>query len=194
MKPDIGRGNQRTGLCSAYKIYGHRKDPRGTKVSAYAFLGNADEEDKKEALKVTENLCGNMETASSRIENALPESEIYKVVKKFTKMPSVVEGKLAAALNIGENYMSKCHVDNDFYYTTLSCLSPPSKNKNEIIYYYVCPEYKIAVPMRTGDVLLFNPHQTHSVCNPRYCDTLIFSAYVSKKTTLTQTSDVFINH
>ena len=194
LKPDIGRGNQRSGLSSAYKISGWRKNPKGTNVSRYAFLRNAEAKDKEDALKTTEDLCDKMETASSRIGNSLQESDTFKVVKKFTRLPSVVEGKLATAINIGENYWSKCHVDNDFYYTTLSCLAPTGKDTRDIIYYFCNPEYKIAIPMRSGDILLFNPHQTHSVCNPRYKDCLIFSAYVSKKTVLTQTSDVFLNH
>ena len=194
IKPDIGRGNQRSGLSSAYKIYGFRKDPKGTAVSMYAFLPNSDEKDKKEALQIIGRLCEKMEKAASRIGNYLAESKIYKLIQKFAALPSVVQGQLATAMNIGQNYWSKCHVDSDFHYTTLSCLVHPSKGANDVIYYFCNPVYKIAIPMRPGDILLFNPHITHSVCNPRYQGTFIFSAYVSKKTVLSHTSDVFLNH
>ena len=81
IKPDIGRGNQHSGLSSAYKIYGFRKDPKGTAVSMYAFLPNSDEKDKTEALQIIGRLCEKMEKAASRIGNYLAESKIYKLIQ-----------------------------------------------------------------------------------------------------------------
>jgi hypothetical protein len=56
----------------------------------------------------------------------------------------------------GVNYWSRVHINNNFYYTTLSCLSE-DMNYNSILFYFVFPSYIFAVPMRSGDVVCFNP-------------------------------------
>ena len=88
-------------------------------------------------------------------------------------------------LAVGDNYWSKSHIDNDFYFTSLSVLSKQSGDNDKILYYFIFPIYKVMVPMVSGDVLLFNPSITHSCSNPSLPDSYIFSSYVSKKTVFT---------
>jgi hypothetical protein len=49
-------------------------------------------------------------------------------------------------------YWSSIHINTDFYYTTLSCLSE-NTDDNSILFYFVFPFYRVAVPMRSGDVV-----------------------------------------
>ena len=138
-----------------------------------------------------------MEKAARRIGNSLYETGVYEIIQAHSKVPSVgipnnievakrdYNKSMATALAIGENYWSKSHTDNDFYYTVLSALSKHSVDNDKTLYYFIFPKYKIMIPMTSGDVLLFNPLITHSCSNPSITDGYIFSSYVSKKTVLT---------
>ncbi len=198
-KPDVGRGVSNGSVNEAYKIFGYRKDPKSATVGEYAFKKGVDDEEKEEVIEGISKLCFNLEEGSSRIGNGLVESREYKEVQSLTNTPSVTgrngknedDTKLATEFSIGRNYWSKSHVDNDFYFTTLSIVAPDPKNHNDVAYYFVFPQYEIAIPLRSGDILLFNPLLTHSCSNPRFDGTFIFSAYVSNKTVLTQAVNAF---
>ena len=61
--------------------------------------------------------------------------------------------------------------------------APECKNKDEEIFYYIVfPTYKVAVPMRSGDVILFNLKIMHSCSNPKYSGSCIISVYILVKT------------
>lgn len=195
VKPNIGRGKSREGKNNAYKLFGYRKDPKGCGVGQYAFKAKTDNEVQENINAEAASLCQKMEQASSRITNSLPETEIYRKVQTFTDAPTVATNGISTAFSIGRNYWSKSHIDHDYYFTTLSCLSSESSQHKEILYYFIFPEYKVVIPMRSGEVLIFNPLITHSCSNPRFRDAFIFSAYVSTKTVLTKASETFLtNH
>ena len=185
LKPDVGRGDGRSGYNDAYKIYGYRKDPKGKTVKKYSFKGKDKEENTKNEEEVGE-LADRMEAASERISIGLKETEIYDNLKKKIKLPTFRKGRRATAFSIGRNYMSKSHKDLDYYLTTLSALTGSSDCHDAILYYFVFPAYKAVIPIRSGEIIIFNPLAVHSCTNPRYEDSWIFSAYVSAKTVLTQ--------
>jgi hypothetical protein len=155
-------------------------------------------------------LCRDIEVASSRIGNGLPEANAYKNIQDHLNVPSLSslappkkldnttdKGKkagLATALAIGVDYWSKSQTDSDYYFTSLSALSPGSEQHGDDLYYFCFPGYKVAVPIRSGDVILFNPLVTHCCSNPRYRGSYIFSCYVSKKTVLTQAANELDAH
>ena len=136
-----------------------------------------------------------MERASRRIGNSLFETGEYEIIQSHSSVPSVGVPRnaedtkrkvpMATTLAVGENYWSKSHTDQDFYFTSLSVLSKHSRDNNKTLYYFIFPMFKIMVPMVSGDVLLFNPAIIHSCSNPSLHDSYIFSSYVSKKTVLT---------
>ena len=88
-------------------------------------------------------------------------------------------------LAVGDKYWSKSHIDNDFYFTSLSVLSKQSGDNDKILYYFIFPMFKLMVPMASGDVFLFNPAITHSCSNPSLPDSYIFLSYISMTTVLT---------
>jgi hypothetical protein len=57
---------------------------------------------------------------------------------------------------VGVDCWSSIHINNDFYYTNLSCLSD-NMDDNSILFYFVFPSYRVAVPIRSGDDVCFNP-------------------------------------
>jgi predicted peroxiredoxin len=82
---------------------------------------------------------------------------------------------------VGVDYWSRIHIDNDFYYTTLSCVSE-NMDDNSILFYFVFPSYIVDVPMRSGDVVCFYPLIYHCCNDPTKHGVKIFSCYVSAKT------------
>ena len=90
----------------------------------------------------------NIEMAARRIGYSLYETGVYENIQAHCNVPAVGVPKLtedykkrksfATALAIGgENYWSKSHIDNDFYFTSLSVLSKQSIDSNKILYYFV---------------------------------------------------------
>ena len=74
---------------------------------------------------------------------------------------------LATQFSIGLEYWSCCHSDEDFFYTTLSCLSDNPDDFGEVLYYFVFPKWGVAVPLRSGETLAFNPLEEHCCTNFR---------------------------
>ena len=118
--------------------------------------------------------------------------QLHKV-RSVIKLPLVGNQKeigIATQFSIGLNYWSPVHTDDDFFYTILSCLCSSDADDNEILYYFYFPDYGIKIPLRSGDIIVFNPLIRHCCSNPRQRDAYIFSAYVSEKTVNYQAKDV----
>ena len=93
-------------------------------------------------------------------------------------------GGQATAFSIGKNYHSRCHIDSDMYYTMLTVCGPSSVDDDKVIYYFTFPEYQIKIPLRSGNLLFFNPSILHSCSNPSVEPSFIMSGYVSTRTVL----------
>ena len=139
----------------------------------------------------------------SKINNSTIKKTTKMANQEITNIPKTKpnsQSGLGTALAIGQNYWSKAHRDRDFYFSTLSVLSESTHDTGKVLYYYFFPDYEIAIPMRTGDILLFNPNITHSCSNPSTENAYIFSSYVAKQTVLVEEatrmrkSDELVNH
>ena len=196
------RGKKKAGPSSSFKLFGYRREMNGSRVGEYKFKMGTPESEKKRIGDGIAQICCNIETAAQRIGNGLCETHQYKRVQEIANIPTLSfkppprmdgasdesseggqEGKSTGAC-ASKNYWSASHVDDDYYFTCLSCLCPETAYLEDIIYYFVFPEYKVAVPMSCGDVILFNPKVVHCTTNPRYWDCMIHSCYVSRKTVL----------
>ena len=93
-------------------------------------------------------------------------------------------GHQATAFSIGVNYHLQCYLFNDMYYTLATVVAPKEMPADEVIYYFLFPDYLIRIPLQTADSFLFNPSLYHSCSNPKYDGCYIMSAYVSHKTVL----------
>lgn len=183
LKPNVIRGKERFGLNECYKCFGYRKDPQGTGVGVYSFTSKATDEQKKTNEKFVENLVTRMENVGHRLVKLIPNGNEYKVVQQKFGIPNIGgKNSTHCQFSIGKNYWSSGHTDEDYENTLLSCLSSSVDNHDQVLYYFVFPEYKLAICLCSGDLMWFNPNVLHSCSNPRYADSYIFSCYVSKKT------------
>ena len=112
----------------------------------------------------------------------------YLAVKDHLSLPTISSSPHAGATRFrrGTGYWSVNHFDNGFYLTVLSVLSAKCRDNTKIIYYVCFTQYEIAISLKSGDVLVFNPLALRSCVNPRMDSCYIFSAYVSNKTVMTE--------
>jgi hypothetical protein len=82
------------------------------------------------------------------------------------------EDRIWASVATSYNYMSPAHVDDDAFLTAITVSFVPKDYRNNKFFYgsflsvavYMCfPEFGIAVGLRPGDVLFFNPQYYHCV-------------------------------
>ena len=99
--------------------------------------------------------------------------------------------RFGTALSVGENYWSPTHVDPDFYFTCVIFIGPEHQAPqyhDEVLHYFCFPEYKIKVPMRSGEALIFNPSVAHTCSNPRFHNSFVASNFCPVKTVQEQAS------
>lgn len=126
-----------------------------------------------------------METAADCLTNTTNEKQGFLSIKEALDLPTVADRCCSTQFSVGYNYWSKVHSDDDYFFTHLSCIAEDSQHHNDILYYFVYPEYKLMVPLKSGDLIVFNPTEKHSCSNPQHPGAYIFSAYVSTKTVMT---------
>ena len=93
-------------------------------------------------------------------------------------------GNQAISFSIGVNYHSRCHIDNDMYYTLATVIAPKDVSAEEVVYFFLFPTDQFRIPLRSGGLFLFNPSLYHLCSNPKHDDCYIMLAYVSRKTVL----------
>jgi hypothetical protein len=182
-------GTNRTYLC-----YGHRKDPLGTKLGQYSLLPNTTDDVKKFNDGIGD-IVSFLESASRSVLYSLQSSITFLDVKDKYRIPDMYAHKdldketstrgFATQFCVGVYYWSSIHIDNYFYYTTLSCLSD-HMDDNSILFYFVFSSYIVDVPMRSGDIFCFNPLISHCCTDPTTHGVKKISCYASAKTCSTQ--------
>ena len=191
LKPNVARGEGRAASNDRYICFGMRKNPKDSGIGTYAFKPPKDQNDLKRQKEITDSvgkLCHQLETVTSSFIKCLPDEGNLKTLQREHGLPrafddgAVDKVGYATQFSVGKNYWSKIHTDNDYFYMSLSCLSENPNDSNEVLYYFCFPTYNVAVPMKSGDILLFNPLVLHGCSNPMRKDVMIFSAYVSCKT------------
>ena len=193
-KPHIARGEDCYGMSNRYICFGQRKEPKSKKVGEYSFLPQVPSNVQDQFTKGIQELVSKMESIGQRVIRGLPDTALFKKIKKSCNLKSLGKGATTQVqFSIGYQYWSKIHCDQDYFYTLLSGLSKDPEDHNDILYYFCFPEYNFMVPMRSGDLLWFNPLVEHCCTNSSKKEAMIFSAYVSRKTVLTVASDKFEN-
>jgi hypothetical protein len=189
-KPTVSRGEKTSGIFEKYVNFGFRKEPlKSGELGVYAFKPNVSQEVKDYLQEEISMLALVMEKQASHfVKERREEYATFRKIQELLDLPtlSASEEGTNTQLSVARNHWARAHRDRDYFYTFLSCLSADvSAKKDEVIYYFCFPEYKIAVPLRSGDVIVFNPLTLHCCSNSSNADNFIWSAYVSEKTVMT---------
>ncbi len=197
MKSDVGRGKGRSGKNFGYKCFGYRRAMTDKHISRYAFKAKFKTAKYQDLRNDIESFISNVVASMERGVDIVYERFRDKLqhdlenIQECTDLPflsSSNRGK-ATQFSIGYKYWSKVHTDKDYFFTVLSGLSEKVGRDDDILFYFCFPQYKVKIPVRPRDVLLFNPLVPHSCSEPSSPETLIFSAYVSSKTVDCNTCD-----
>jgi hypothetical protein len=185
-KPSVIRGSKRNGVTQQYVCHGFRKNPEDRDISEYAFSAGVSDIDKRIISEGVKDLVGAIERpaiAELMAANLGKCAGLHDFVKAKIEysFPSVNDEGHATQVALSIRYCSRVHTDKDFFLTTLSCYDEKA-GPDEILYHFCFPTYGIAVPMRSGDIIIFNPLVPHCATNPRSKTAMIYSCYVSNKT------------
>jgi len=191
-KSHVNRGTKCDSVNTGYRIMGFHPDRISADNREYAFNPGVTEEKKKEIEENTNHIVQHLQGSLRSINPFIQyhRSVMMQVVKNTTLD---VIGDHAPAFSVGVNYHSRCHIDDDMYFTMATVIAPSTDHDDEIIYYFTFPTFAIKVPLRSGDSLLFNPALPHSCGNPKYKNLCIISAYVSKRTVLRSQEKKYTN-
>lgn len=155
------------GLTSKYIYFGYRKDRLTSNINKYCYnKGTADtittdiDQDINKLISRMELIATN--TLQQIIPNDLASFHQWQKQHNLSNASDICGG-IGTQLAIGSNYISPCHTDKDCFYSILSVMSGVGTpvDSNSVLYFFVFPEHKIKVPMRAGDVIVFNPATPH---------------------------------
>ena len=185
-KPNIMRGQRNSGYTNHYSCFGWRKEQlHSGSLGEYSFNASTPTTDKQMINSEISNLVQRMEDAAGCLTNKTAEKQTFLSVKGALGLPSLPSKGCSTQFSVGYNYWSKVHSDDDYFFTHLSCVAQDPRHHEDILYYFLYPEYKLMVPLKSGDLIVFNPTEKHSCSNPKHPAAYIFSAYVSTKTVMT---------
>ncbi len=189
LKACIVQGNNPRGLRKAGSflhclLLGWRKDGDGRKVNEYVYQ-NANGKDgnkKPEVEEVEKGIAELMADLEKWGLIAVPahDTSINNKMQEDGKMSQIfMNGKKGrfAAMAIATCYWSACHIDDDVFYTLLSCYCPSltdCSSNNEILFYFLFPSVGKAIPMQNTDIPVFNSDFPHCASNYRHADSFIF--------------------
>ena len=192
LKPNINRGQKRQATTKRFCCFGKRADRNTNKIGSYVYNKNVTKEVR---MKMDDNMKGLVEMLEKKsrfLLSGMPNMTEHLKMMKHWDVPVMGVTALSTQFCVGQNYWAPMHIDKDYFYTTLSCFSLEdfSKETDEkarrvmqerVLYHFAFPEYGIAVPMRHGDVMVFDPREKHCATNPHVEDSLIVSAYTTMR-------------
>ena len=191
-KPDVSRGASRCGVGLSYKCIGWRLgfEKGANKLQQYTFNGDVCPSVLAGIMEGMSHVARRLEALSKRVMNSIKDFDYFMEVKKFIDLPSVAGTKDKDGKDIGiftqtamasDGYWSNMHVDDDFFFTIISVLAGNKTRDDEVIYTFNFPTFGISIPMKSGDVIVYDSKVPHCTSNAKYSDSYIYSMYVSEK-------------
>lgn len=159
------------------------------KNSGYAVLGNQVNRSKGAGMKFIDDEILHGETLEKWLRKVdhncrshCPRAQMRLLMgakKKFSMEANrqALGGATFPSLAFGRNVFLNMHLDKDYGWSVTTVVANDS-DMDSIVCYFVFPLRGIAVAIRNGDVLFFNPQEAHCVsarCNPgreTYCMSL----------------------
>jgi hypothetical protein len=160
VKPNAKRSpTKKPVIFNIYSFYDKLKDPLSCKVSDYAYKPRMSEQTMNECNSGLRDLLSDMEYLTLRGQHV---QDKYQLTTDFDSTEAYAT---ATDFAVGCDYWPAIHVDDDYYYTTLSCVAE-KVNARSILFYFCFPTYGMVVPMYSGSVIYFNPHLSHGCAYP----------------------------
>ncbi len=193
IKPPLTRNKAHAGFSDFYVGVGTRLDQNGN-LGTYVYDGPKlaklafDRRQKeKHILADCKRVTGILVNELQRIAFPHIDPRTLDAIKwmeqiDFEKSISLSGSGGYSQLVVTRNYLSASHEDLDAVPGTVGCFHPTNPNSTEILLHFLFPGLNLAVPMRHGNVLLFDPTFMHCSSSPRVKEAVLFSAYTASKT------------
>ena len=125
----------------------------------------------------------------------LPDNDIFAISKVHNlldwkgfplrhqkrKKDSCKHSKIWAAIACSINGFLPAHIDNDFFWSGSMVLSDDGwSSKGEVLSYFCFPEYGIAVPLCSGQLILFNPRVLHCISTRKTTKDIVCMSFYLK--------------
>ena len=179
------RGGEREPCSSEHKTTYTTAGPypsRFTKGISDSYHGMKDK--TRDGIR---NVIHQMERIANRYLLSFHSSGV-KMAKKIIGWPGFkgIDGKetnLFSNLSVGKNVFLPIHIDHDaFYSITFVVSNETTEMDSEVLCYFCFPDQGVAVALRHGDVLLFNPLVPHCISSKRVKhDIFCASIYLKSK-------------
>ena len=183
LKPKVKRGQNRDSINGGYGIIGFCPNRNMKGISKFVFRHGFDSDTKKKMEERCVKVLNKLHLMTEPFRPFVRTE--YSVTKQILNRTCLNEvGGQATAFSIGKNYHSRCHIDSNMYYTMLTVCGPSCVDNDKVIYYFTFPEYRIKIPLRSGNLLFFNHSILHSCSNPSVQPSFIMLGYVSTRTVL----------
>lgn len=160
----VKRGKNKTGASSdgaKYAIFGQKVNRAG-----HGFFTDKLHDTYPESANILKKFATRMEHMCSQF---LPSSLLRGIHQAHNLIKWDTISKKAsfiASLASTKNHCAPAHIDNDFFLSVFQV--NVHKNRDEkldindsIVHYFCFPEFGLAVALRDGDVLFFNPTTCH---------------------------------
>ena len=143
------------------------KANRGSKGITESWPKKLSGHDRK---KITNLMTICEEVAKGYVKsNELRGLRIAQLLGEWPEIEGVSSQPIWGSLACGKNYYLNSHVDEDFFYSLTTIVSEGGLQQEidrydmdaEVCNYFTFPEQGIAVSLRPGDMLLFNPTYQH---------------------------------
>ena len=98
--------------------------------------------------------------------------------------------KNTTSVGFGHNVYLECHRDDDFTYSITTVITDdPEELNDEILAYFCFPRLGIAVPLRAGDILLFNATEPHAMSSRTSLEKNVYAVSTYTKTAVIGLND-----
>ena len=195
MTPENSRGADKI-ICTTDKLKAKYVSPgwftkQGGKKDPCGVFERSVKSEAEPAWNIVEAFVKDKE---QKIKKYLPSRVIraIEVAKPIVGIDThtLVKNGIFNAVAFGRNSFLTCHCDMDSFYSVIYILTQAVPQYNDGIVCYFCfPEYGLAVGLRPGDILIFNPRAYHCASCPVDPDMEYYSMSMFLKTKVVGEND-----
>jgi hypothetical protein len=182
LKPDVIRSPIKRATNYMFKCFGTRLDYSTGEVGTYVYKKNVPAQAQDACEKMAQKLVRDLEQVASSFLQKVPFFQRFECFRDAFELETLGEG-LFTQLCISKNYWSPVHKDNNYSYTIVACFS--EYHQDVPIYHFNFPTFNHSIPLKSGDVMVFDSSVPHCSSNPEYEECYIMSTFVSQKTVRT---------
>ena len=183
-KHTLKRGLRRPVFGSAKYVgaLGWHQNRAGTGLcKSYHYHSNIN----RRAIDCVEEYISRLEDMMLAYSNPESVSMLFNA-KKLVQWPTMDSCRFYSSVAFGKNIYLPAHKDQDFTFsiTSIHKRSANYDMDDSVLAYFCFPKISVAIPMKPGDVIIFNPQEYHCVSSRSNEDDVILCVSVYLKSAI----------